>query len=390
MTKTPRAVLVIFCLLLLAPLMGQWCRLDPFYHSENRTLATRPSLELALPVLQKFPREYQAYFNDNFGFRHALVRGNHILRYGLLGGSSSPRVIIGKKGWLYYTGDGEVNDFRGITSYNDDQLRRWTYGLRLKRDWLKSRGIRYLYVIAPNKSTIYPEYLPPQYGRIRQKSGLDDFMAYIRKYPDLKVVDLRRPLIQNKEKHTLYFQTDTHWNNYGAFIGYTEMICPIKEWFPAVNPLTLNDFEIKITKKRPGDLADMMGGHDFLFDEDYVFIPKQPFNAVSIGQTKNIHDPFTTQTKDKALPRALIFRDSFFSSMVPFVAENFSVSHFVWTRWNSDTPVEELIEQYKPDVVIEEVVERLTKQDAENFCARVPDYLIPGTYNKTITVGKGF
>ncbi|WP_129127979.1 alginate O-acetyltransferase AlgX-related protein [Geomonas oryzae] len=389
MTKTPRIILVIFYLLLLAPLIGQVVRLDPFNDSENRKLSKRPSLEWSFPVLQKFPRMYQAYYNDNFGFRNALVRGNHLLRYGLLGVSPSDQVIIGKKGWLYYTGGGEVDDFRGITRYNEDQLRRWTRALALKRDWLKSQGIRYLLVIAPNKSTIYPEYLPEEYHRLREQSGLDDFMAYVRKHSDVEVVDLRQRLLAEKVKHVLYLRTDTHWNNYGAFVAYSEMIRPIMGWFPAVKPLAFTDFDISLKKTGGGDLAGMIGGREFLSDEDYKFLSKHPLSALRVGETTGPRDPFTMKKGEDTLPRALIFRDSFFTAMVPFVAESFSASHFIWERWNSGTPMEELIAQHKPGIVIEEAVERLTKHDAEVFSAGIPAYLISSSVRKSVTLGKG-
>lgn len=389
MTKTPRIVLVIFCLVLLAPLLGQWLRLDSFTNSDNRKLARCPSLKWSFPVLQKFPRQYQAYYNDNFGFRNTLVRGNHLLRYGLLGVSPSDQVIIGKNGWLYYTGAGEIEDCRGITHYNDDQLRRWTYALTLKRDWLKSQGIRYLFVIGPNKSTIYPEYLPAQYFRVRRESGLDDFIAYVRNHTDLEVVDLRQRLLEEKAKHVLYLRTDTHWNDYGAFVAYREMIRLVTGWFPAIKPLARSDFDVSFKKTGAGDLAGMIGGREFLSDENYKFASKHPFAAVRIGDTTGPRDPFTMKNSEDALPRALVFRDSFFTGMLPYFAENFSNSHFIWARWNSNTPMEELIAKHKPDIVIEEVVERLTKQDPEIFSAGIPAYLASSSVKKAITYGKG-
>ncbi len=388
MTKTPLAVLVIFCLLLLAPLIGQMFMLDPFTHLENRTLAKPPIFEWSFPSLQKFGNEFQAYYNDNFGFRNTLVRGNHLFRYGVLGISPSEQVVIGKDEWLFYTGGGEIDDFRGITKFDKEQLRRWTSSLRLKRDWLKSQGIRYLYVIAPNKSTIYPEYLPPQFGRLREESGMDDFMGYVKKHTDLQVVDLRQRLLEEKRKQLLYLRTDTHWNNYGAFVGYTEMIRPITEWFPVVTPLTLKDMKITIEKTGSGDLADMMGGREFLSDENYRFVPKEPFNAIRLDNPRSTRDPFTMKKSDKALPRALIFRDSFFIAMVPFAAESFSTSRFIWARWDSGTPMEDLIAQYKPDVVIEEIVERSIKKDADTFSAGIPPYFSSGAIRNAVISGR--
>jgi hypothetical protein len=296
MSKTPRAILVLFCLLLIAPTLGQWFDLDPFLrHNENRKLAERPELTWTWSAFQKFPREYQAYVNDNFGFRNTLVRGNYLLRYRLLKVLSSKQVVVGQEGWLYYTGEGDLDDCRGITQFNDDQLRRWTRALLLKRNWLAQQGIHYLLVIPPNKSTIYPEYLPAGYKRLRQKTALDDFMDFVRQNSDLNVIDLKAPFLERKQERNLYLRTDTHWNDYGAFLAYQEIIRPLASWFPAITPLTFDDFNITLNKRTGGDLSSMIGGQEIFDDENYVFSPKRPFTAV-ISEKNNT---FTTHYYDK-------------------------------------------------------------------------------------------
>jgi hypothetical protein len=54
------------------------------------------------------------------------------------------------------------------------------------------------------------------------------------------------------------------------------------------------------------------------------------------------------------LPRAVVYRDSMAVSLIPLLAENFSRSVFVSSRKLDQA----LIEREKPDVVIEEMVER--------------------------------
>jgi len=373
MSKTPRAILFIFCLLLLAPLAGQFFKLDPFSrHNENRELTERPEFGWSFPILRKFPRQFQDYFNDNFGFRNALVRGNYLLRYELLGVSPSRMVIVGKDGWLYYTGNNEIEDCRGVTRFDSQQLALWTKAAVLKRDWLKQQGIRYLLVIPPNKSSIHPEFLPEGYGRVRKESGLDDYLSYLRRHTDLEVVDLRPPLLAAKGERSLFHRTDTHWNDYGAFLGYREMMRPLAAWFPAVRPFELEDFSVALKKGPAGDLAGMIGGTEFLSDENYLFTPRVPFTAKKVETNNTIRDPFTMQKEGAGLPRAVIFRDSFFTALVPFVAEHFSSSHFLWQRWNSNTEMEGIVRKYQPDVVIEEVVERLIKESSDPFAGVVP------------------
>lgn len=376
MPHTPRAILILFCIVLVTPLMVLCFDFDPFARQdENRKMADRPKFSWSWSAIENFPNEYQLYFNDNFGFRSLLVKGNFFLRYELLRVSTSENVVVGDKGWLYYTGDRDLNDYRGITQYTDDQLRRSVHALQLKKNWLAQQGIHYLLVIPPNKSTIYPEYLPTGYKRVRVATGLDDFVNFVKKNSDLEVLDLRCPLLEKKQERNLYFRTDTHWNNYGAFIAYQEIIKSLTTWFPVMVPFRAEDFTISLHDHSGGDLTTMIGGKDFLHDENYIFKPNEPFTAIKIETNDRLTDPFTIAKEGKALPRVVIFRDSFFAAIIPFFAEHFSVSRYIWSRWNSHTPMEDIITKYQPQIVIEEVLERYIKTDADIFAREIPPYL---------------
>jgi len=69
---------------------------------------------------------------------------------------SSEDVLLGKDDWLYYAGDHSVDDFRGRYLLSTDELARWHAALKARRDWLALRGIKYRFVIAPNKQSIFP------------------------------------------------------------------------------------------------------------------------------------------------------------------------------------------------------------------------------------------
>lgn len=56
------------------------------------------------------------------------------------------------------------------------------------------------------------------------------------------------------------------------------------------------------------------------------------------------------------LPRAVMFRDSFASSMIPFLSEHFRRIVYEWQGPNQFNYA--LVEREKPDVVIQEMVER--------------------------------
>jgi hypothetical protein len=57
---------------------------------------------------------------------------------------------------------------------------------------------------------------------------------------------------------------------------------------------------------------------------------------------------------NRALPRLVMFRDSFASALIPFLSEHFSRAVYLW-QYNFDPAV---VESEHPDVVIEEWVGR--------------------------------
>jgi len=61
-----------------------------------------------------------------------------------------------------------------------------------------------------------------------------------------------------------------------------------------------------------------------------------------------------TEQSDATLPRAVIFRDSFASALIPFLSEHFSRTVYLWQ--NNFDP--DIVTQEHPDVVIQEWVGR--------------------------------
>ena len=51
----------------------------------------------------------------------------------------------------------------------------------------------------------------------------------------MQVLDLREPLRRAKAERRVYHRTDTHWNEAGAFVVYTENLRALKPWFPDMN-----------------------------------------------------------------------------------------------------------------------------------------------------------
>src|SRR5467141_1556552 len=84
---------------------------------ENRTLAPLPELSLRMTTLRQLPEKFGLYFNDHFGFRLTLIRWQAIAEVKWLRVSSSPTVILGKDGWLFFDSSNE----EGLRSYRSEK-----------------------------------------------------------------------------------------------------------------------------------------------------------------------------------------------------------------------------------------------------------------------------
>ena len=63
-----------------------------------------------------------------------------------------------------------------------------------------------------------------------------------------------------------------------------------------------------------------------------------------------------TKGNNPDLPRAIVFRDSFFIALEPFVSPLFSEVDYIWKPFNES--YKNYILEYKPDIIIFESVER--------------------------------
>lgn len=332
---------------------------------ENRKMGEMPRGNLLLSSFPDYATQFEKYYGDSFGLRDKLIRWNNRLRLFLFGESPISGVRVGRDGWLFYANESELQEYENVIPYKMEDLQKIRTILEDRRQWLERRGIKLFVVVAPDKETIYSEYLPPEIHKIGKESRMDQIVNYFGAQPGVEFIDVREPLLRAKPAQRLYHRTDTHWNDYGAFIGYATLMERIARYFPAVGKHSIGDYTVSIAEGKGGDLADMLSLGDVIKEERITLAPK--FTPRAVDASRPYPDPvdlavypgrkmIIKETNDPRLPKALIFRDSFAWPLIPFLAESFQSSVFVWTF--DFLPA--LIEREKPDLVIIECVERYT------------------------------
>jgi alginate O-acetyltransferase complex protein AlgJ len=330
---------------------------------EKRAMAKRPDSGLLLESFSEFAGQFEKYYNDSFGLRDDLIRWNNRLRLWMFDESPVKGVRVGRDGWLFYANEWALDDYENVMPYKPLELTAIRKIVDERRAWLEQRGIKLFIIVAPDKHTIYGEYLPPVVHKIGKESRIDQVADELKLDPGIELIDVREALFRAKLRQRLYHRTDTHWNDYGAFIGYNELMERIALYFPNVKRLSLDDYTVSVTEGEGGDLAGMLSLSDLIKEERITLAPKfipravdgrRPYSdPVDIAQYPG-RDMIVKETGDPRLPKALVFRDSFSWPLIPFLAESFRSVVFIW---NFDF-MPEIIEREKPDLIILECVGR--------------------------------
>ena len=326
---------------------------------EKRKLVPFPAFKWNSNTATQFPAQFEVFFNDHFGFRDNLAQIHYLIDVKLKS-SSTPRVLIGTEDWFFYIdpNDGKcLEDFRGNDSLTLEQLKTWRSVLETRYYWLKLLGIRYLFVVAPDKQTIYGEYIPSRIRRVGNQSRYDQLLEYM-KDSEVPILDLRPALLKAKANALVYFKTDTHWNDVGAAVAQYEIIRYFSKYYSKLQPVTFlpEDFSLA---DRTGDIAYMLNLSTPLKEKALTLrkpLPDCNIQSFEGSPQLNLRERFVTYCKANS-SRILIFRDSFFETLQPYISQYFSNSYYIWTYPNFDA-FEHFVESTSPSIVIEERVER--------------------------------
>jgi hypothetical protein len=331
-------------------------------HAENRRLAPFPVFS-ETPV-SEWPAKFEAYFNDHFGFRNTLIRRyNRLMKKA----GKSNRAIVGEDGWLFYNTDSIIKDFIGRQSSKAPRPVTQLERLESRRDWLEMRGVDYLFVIIPNKSTVYPEKMPRHIREIQSRTHRQNLVETLDGRFDPNFIDLTPALQRAKRDEVVYIRTDTHWNPKGAFIGYTNMVGKLRNLLPDLSPaLSISDLESS-RAEHVGDVAKMTGT-----PEKYrLTIEKLDYPAHKIFETEEIADPHFLTEENMPLNNmppftvhnpegtynAVVFHDSFTRSMMQLIPHHFKNTTFIWRFTNAER-LQLAVEYGEPDIIIEAIAER--------------------------------
>src|SRR5437870_6763665 len=177
-----------------------------------------PSLGWRVRDWRWYPTRFEAALSDHLAGRETLLGWHARFKLHTLHTSPTPPVWLGSDRWLF------LNHWADLAAphsppHIDRAIEHWGEVVRARRDWCEANGIHFLFVVMPDKQTIYPERLPQVVRDREDAHALDRALALWRAEPAVSVVDLRPELLAAKEYGQVYYRNDTHWTPLGAYVG---------------------------------------------------------------------------------------------------------------------------------------------------------------------------
>lgn len=328
MKKTAKALyVVLFLIVCCAPLV-----MVIFFPSDrligNEKKASQPQLISSGGINRDFSNEFDKWFTQSIPFRAELINVRNTVLSGSLGKSAN-NVIVGKDGWLFT--EECTDDYLGHT-VSEREIHNIAATLRLVQKHCRMNGAEFVFAAAPDKCTIYPEYMPS--GYIKGKTTNLDLLEKELEKQGVSYADLRGVMLGHKaDGEELYLKTDTHWNNLAALYAFNEIEDKLSHKHKNYGGASFevkNDWTGDIAKMLYPSSAPLCG--QYYFDigfSEYRFLKPRSSSMTNdeimlnlMGDSESMDTEIMTRN-NSAEGSAYIFRDSFCRSMLPFFVDNY-------------------------------------------------------------------
>ena len=325
---------------------------------EKRSLAKQPLLLVKGKLNEKYGTQFENWLSDRFRGRYKIISAYNKVNNHLLGRLENSKAMLGNDGFLFYKGNNSIANYQNKILFNENELETIRDNIVLRRKLLEKHGIKYYVMIAPDKNRIYGEKYPDYIFKYRPQGRAEQLVSYLKKY-GIEVIYPLHELISGKKIGLNYYHYDTHWNTFGAFIGYDSIMKMITNDIPMLRKLTIADYDVVNMVEASGDLLPMLNltikdidntNHSNLKLQKKL---KYNYKYITNNGTKGVE---TNNTNPLNHLKLCMLRDSFSSSMEPYFSESFSHSVYIWDQ-NFNAHYEKIL-QTNPDIVVQERIER--------------------------------
>ena len=365
LSKGLQITYIIIFILFLCTAYTSWYFLQDRFEAdttdvENRNMAELPPL--SMENLDGYTRSLESFINDHLPYRSSLIRMNSILEYSLYKDSPNPDVVIGKEDWLFYNTKINLSAYKGENLFNEKQLKKIAKNLQKSKDRLAKEGREFVLFIAPNRARMNARFMPDFIGPPAEELAVHQMIDYLSRHTDVKVVFDEDKLLDAQDQYPdkiTYHKTDTHWNEYGAYICTVELLKTLGVQMPDYDS---SDVTIEESDDVSGDMAKLMNLQDYYpagktykvtgYDTHHMEVVESDFYGAVVTKAEG------------ADPRSLfVIRDSFCTAMVDILGSQFQSARMVHHEGYKNA----MIKEADPDIVVYECAEARIK-DLKKWC----------------------
>lgn len=307
---------------------------------ENKILTQLPKLSLDSIKNGSFMRKFDSYSNDQFPYRTGFIEIKNTYSYSL-GLREFRDIYVGKDGRLM-----EKFIFnKEIVDKNISQVTNFS------RDLYNELGISSKLMIIPTSIAFYEDNLPKYAIYDNQEDALDYIQGNLTNNKGISFYTPYEVLKANKDEY-IYFNTDHHWTQFGAYLAYKNLYYPTISFHEAgfnneIIPVKISDdfygsyySKALLPNIKDDSIYSYEDFNNFKIDIDFdksfdTLYDKNKLNGKNKYQYFLHGDPaiaVISGNKDVE-DEILIFKDSFAHNFVPFLTSNYKKIHLVDPRY---------------------------------------------------------
>ncbi len=246
-----------------------------------------------------------------------------------------------------------------------DAAKQYLINLRQTVCTYTGKDTKFIYVIAPNPVTVYydgvRDYILDAVSGEQQKTAAWQFVQTMQDVDGFIVPDLYDEFAKVRDED-IFYRTDTHWSELGAFYAYSSVISHIKRDFPRTPVYSLSDFDVVYEDCYAGDLAstkflnasDLRETVPFLYPKfksvgAYYTARRQSGKSIGVAVAPY---PETSSIRGSNLASCYFVSDSYGANFLPYAGMSFGkmfANEGVMWNYTLDT---ELLKTEKPDYVM--------------------------------------
>lgn len=333
----------------------------------------RNKAELEITSVDKLGASLETYINDRIPYRNYLIMADrsingfinnltfrkevdssdsqleidsYVENYPLIT-SDNGIVIFGQKNWLYFNYD-SIWDVYKKKDLDNNYLNAICNEIGEIDKIVKSKGIKVVYVIAPEKQEVYEEYMPTMEISSNKNNMSETIVNTVKSKTGVDIIYPRKLLKSCKNNYRMYKKYDSHWNMISAYLVTNEIYKQLGLKLPNLGSLEVNRTEECgwfATEYSPAYRDLVLAANMNYTDYPSVFEYKVNYNGIE------------NKLSDKKI---CVIGDSFSIDMQKLITKDFSNYFFV--HGADELPNGVGFERILPaDIIVYELVERHIK-----------------------------